>query len=375
MRPNGSEAINLHVFAIEKKSFLRPEHEALLAGVTANRGIAPKTLKGYVTGWQQFSVWLAERYPDDRPLELGENTPAAVAVFLADLLTGTEIGGRKVGPMKAGSLEIRLRGINFHLREEGIPAVTAAGHPQIHRLLDHARRETAKAGGERQARGMTEDLCGRVAAMLEHRAICGRIDRTSKRGNVAYTDWPHEPGPACEGHQPPARRRKALYRLAYIRVGFGGGLRISEVMRAKWGDVKPHETREGAGRLHIRRSKADVYGKGVYQALPPSAMKALARLRAELPPEATGDDQYIFPSRSGNTYRTWIRNAARDAGIVGWRAFSTHSLRIGAAMTLAAKGASEYQIQRTFRWANARMVSRYCRQAESPADAALDFLS
>ena len=327
---------------------LKAEHRAILEAAERTGGLAPNTRRDYETGWRQFGAWLASEYPGVTPIMADAEH---LAMFLYHLRTDRGYA--------ASTLYARWNAINFYRREAGKRPFSTSTDTGLARIMDAARRE---GGPRKQAAALRKADCDRIVAMLEHRASCGRVDRTSRRGNLTYANWPHRPGPRCSEHAvSPGKRLQALAAAAYIRLGFGCLLRISETLAARWSDISEHPDAPGAGILFIRRSKTDQYGEGAFSTVTPEAMAALAALRVALPDAREGDR--ILASRAVKTYQNMLRNGARDAGLTVPGTISTHSLRVGGATEMAARGASAFEIMAAGRWRKIEHAERYVQQA------------
>ena len=138
-------------------------------------------------------------------------------------------------------------------------------------------------------------------------------------------------------------------------------LRLSELVALDCEHVTDEE--DGSGRVLVARSKTDQVGRGVWLYLGTSTVK---RVRAWQ--SASGiavGPMFRRMRRGGNVQPTRlttrglnliIRRRAEAAGVKG---ASGHSFRVGAAQSLAARGASVVEMQAVGRWADPRMPGRY----------------
>ena len=141
-------------------------------------------------------------------------------------------------------------------------------------------------------------------------------------------------------------------------------LRVSEAVAVQVADLAAEP--DGSGRLTVRRSKSDQEGRGAVLYVGEATMRRIAAWRG-----AAGlDDGPLFRRiRRGDRVeasaitdraaRSIIQARAADAGIEG--RVSGHSLRIGAAQSLAAAGAGPVELQQAGRWDSPSMPAHYAR--------------
>ena len=151
---------------------------------------------------------------------------------------------------------------------------------------------------------------------------------------------------------------------AILAVMSDAMLRVSEVAALDCADVDRAE--DGSGRLTIRSAKTDREGRGSVQYL---GAATIARIDRWLSAAGHSAGPLFRPVRRGG----WVQNArisarsirsivarrAADAGVEG--RVSGHSLRIGAARSLATAGASVVEMQVAGRWQSPSMPGRYAR--------------
>ncbi len=141
-------------------------------------------------------------------------------------------------------------------------------------------------------------------------------------------------------------------------------LRVSEVAALDCADLAT-ET-DGSGRLTIRSSKTDQKGEGAVQFIGSPTVR-----RVQVWLDAAGHragPMFRRVRRGGvvgneriadRSLRRIIARRAADAGVEG--RISGHSLRVGAAQSLAAAGASVVDMQTAGRWKSPEMPGRYAR--------------
>ena len=121
------------------------------------------------------------------------------------------------------------------------------------------------------------------------------------------------------------------------------GCRISEALRATWGDIGPDEN---GIVLRITEAKTEAGLRTI--PLSPETVRRLTKRRAESP--YAGDTDPIFPSRRGtpidsHNWRQRVFNPAAERAGVPWA--TPHKLRHGLASLMAHEGYSAAQIART----------------------------
>ncbi len=140
---------------------------------------------------------------------------------------------------------------------------------------------------------------------------------------------------------------------AMVAVASDALLRVSEVAALKVPDVDPE-----AGTLTVRRSKTDQAGAGAVLFLGPPTVRRVRRWTAAA--GLTAGPLFRRVSKAGrvgprglhpNSVRAIIQHRAGAAGVQG--RVSGHSLRVGAAQSLAAAGAGTAEMQVAGRWKSA----------------------
>ena len=141
-------------------------------------------------------------------------------------------------------------------------------------------------------------------------------------------------------------------------------LRVSEVAALDCADLAT-ET-DGSGRLTIRYSKTDQKGEGAVQFIGSPTVRrvqvwlAAAGHRAGPMFRRVRRGAVVGNERiADRSLRRIIARRAADAGVEG--RISGHSLRVGAAQSLAAAGASVVDMQTAGRWKSPEMPGRYAR--------------
>ena len=119
-------------------------------------------------------------------------------------------------------------------------------------------------------------------------------------------------------------RRRGLVDVALASVMRDGLLRVSEAAALRWGDVEL--AGDGSGRIRIPESKTDQEAEGVVLYLGPAAVEALLAIRPE---EAVIDAVTPVFNLHPDTIRRRLQQAARAAGLPGWRDITGHAGRVG----------------------------------------------
>ena len=290
---------------VEASPPLSPSAKAL-----AGAALAPATVRAYRSALAALDRWLAEqgRAADD----------AALADFLA---------ARHDAGAAPASISMTVAAVKAAARLTGQPS--PAG-PETARVLAGIRRE-GRGRGRGQAKGLQWGDADAVAAVA------------AKEGKTKLAGL----------------RDAALVALASDCL-----LRVSEVVAVQVEDIAAEA--DGSGRLTVRRSKTDQEGKGAVLYVGEATMRRIEVWREEAEIEAgplflrLRRFEFIEDSAiSARAARSIIKARAADAGIVG--RVSGHSLRIGAAQSLAAAGAGLVELQQAGRWGSPAMPGHYAR--------------
>jgi len=160
-------------------------------------------------------------------------------------------------------------------------------------------------------------------------------------------------------------RNRALLSLGYDLLA-----RRSEITALRSEDVSWR--RDGTLEVILRRSKADQFGRGRIA----FTSSRSAELLSDWLEWRGGDIDPVFCAiyrgvainrpLSGSTVKNIIKSSARAAGYDQWvvDAFSTHSLRVGAAQELLRRGHDSVAIMRAGGWRTPTILARYLEKAE-----------
>ena len=155
---------------------------------------------------------------------------------------------------------------------------------------------------------------------------------------------------------------------AIIRTMSDGLLRISEVCGIDCADIE-HRA-DGTGILTLPHSKTDQEGKGATLFLGNPTMTTIQHYQKKTGIKEgplfrrmwangrTGDQAITV-----NGVRDMLKWRASQAGVDGY--VTGHSLRVGSAQSLAAKGASLVQLQNAGRWSDSQMPAHYTRKEQA----------
>ncbi len=229
----------------------------------------------------------------------------------------------------------------------------AGKSPALASLIVAAVRFRSKLHGEASPAGPATD---RVLAGFR------RKGRDRGRGQVAGIRW--EQADATAAIAAKTGSPKGLRDAAILAVGSDALLRVSEIAALNVEDLETEE--DSSGRLTVRHSKTDQEGQGAVEYLGPTTV---TRIQAWL--EVAGISRgplFRLVRKDGkpgsrpltpHSVRRIIAERAADAGIEG--RVSGHSLRVGAAQSLAAAGASLVEMQTAGRWLSPSMPGHYAR--------------
>ena len=160
---------------------------------------------------------------------------------------------------------------------------------------------------------------------------------------------------------------------ALVRVMSDALLRVSEAAALDVADVA--QPAADIGTVDIRRSKTDQEARGSVHSIGP---ETLATVRAWC--EAAGISEgplFRHVDKGGNvrgrlsvqSLRLIVKRRAGGVPSLKGRAVSGHSLRIGAAQSLAEAGATLPEMMQSGRWKNPEMPAHYSRLQRAGQDA------
>ena len=232
-------------------------------------------------------------------------------------------------------------------------------------LFEHGR-SAASAGLVVAAAKLRARLLDHVSpvGVATERVLAGfrRASRDRGRGQVVGIRW--EQADAAAALAARFGGLAGLRDAAILAVASDALLRVSEVAALDVEDLTGEP--DGSGRLTVRRSKTDQEGGGAVQYLGPST---LSRVRAWLNAASISTGPLFRRVRRGGhadasrlqarSIRNIVAERAANAGIDG--RISGHSLRVGAAESLAAAGASLVELQTAGRWSSPAMPGHYAR--------------
>ena len=292
---------------------LRPVTQA--AGELIQASVSDNTRRAYLYALSSFDTWF-----DAHPSGGVGITDALLAEYLTTLY--------EAGKAPATCTQV-VAAVKFRakLQETSSPV-----GPMTDRILSGIRRK-GRNRGRGQVQGVSLELAEHVA------------DQAAADGT-----------------------RTDLRDAAIIAVMSEALLRISEAAALTVGDVAYEP--DGSGRLTIRSSKTDQEGRGAVQFLGPTAVERIRAWR-----QASGIKKgplfrrFFQGGRFGKdplstaTIREIIQFRCARAGVEGH--ISGHSLRVGAAQSLAAGGASLVELQNAGRWTSPQMPGHYTRSQQA----------
>ena len=149
---------------------------------------------------------------------------------------------------------------------------------------------------------------------------------------------------------------------ALLRLGSDGFLRISELAAVRVEHLEAAQ--DGSGCLRVPRSKTDQDGEGetLYVCKATMAAIVLWRNAAGIPSgplfrRVSKGSVVSGTALSESGIRKIIQQRARAAGFQG--RVSGHSLRVGSAQSLVARGASTAELMQAGRWKDPKTATRY----------------
>ena len=280
---------------------------------------AGNTQRAYLGHWNRFLSWAQEQ-----GLDLPD---AGVESALCDYLVHLAEEGRRMATIRQARAAI-IKGAEL----AGWPRPEGSDVAETMRGLGRILR-----GPQKQAAPLHAEALAAVRATAFTR-------RRTRGGHTETAEY---------------ARRRGLVDIALASVMRDGLLRVSEAAALRWGDVELVE--DGSGRVRIPESKTDQDGEGVVLYLGPAAVEALLAIRPE---EAVIDASAPVFGLHPDTIRRRLQQAARAAGLPGWRDITGHSGRVGMAQDLSAAGFALPELMTAGRWKSPRMPARYTeRQA------------
>jgi len=273
---------------------------------------SPNTLRSYFACFQSFEDWAHERGYTPLPAR-----PSLVAAYVQSM-------SPELSPATLRNRICAIRKVHALLRY-GDPT----GDELVNFAIRRARRSmTARP---RQARGITPDVLQEMIGV--------------QPDNVTGT------------------RNAAL-----LQVGYEILARRSELATLRLDDVT--FLGDGTAKIIIRRGKADPYGSGRSGHLSRQTVSQLREWLKCRNPNSVWLFQPVYKnvsiprSISYTTVKRVILKSLNASGVDDVGAYSSHSLRVGAAQELLRRGHSTSTIMRAGGWKSVNVLARYLEEAE-----------
>jgi integrase len=283
--------------------------------------LAPNTLRGYQTDWQDFATWCQEQGRESLPAET-----ATVSLYFAD----------RSQHLTSASLTRRIAAIAKRHSQAGF--ISPTKQPEFREVMAGIRKSKKDRPQTAKAALLNSDLV----------EILGAIEANDDLDRLQ------------------AARDRAL-----LMIGFAGALRRSELVNLDVEDIV--NTRQGII-LTLRWSKTDQEGQGTEIAIPKGRKPAtcpvtileawLSRAKIKHGPVFRKVRQNGVVENRRLSDRSVALILKRCVGHAGFapEEFSGHSLRAGFATSAAAAGANERDIMQHTRHKSEQMVRRYIRK-------------
>ena len=283
--------------------------ETALAALSAN------TRKSYHCAWGAWRRWAAEH---------GRQPFPATAADVADYLLARHAGGAAPA--------------TIHVARSAIA--------KMHKVSSHP---------DPTADSLCRDVLRRI----------GREGRGRGRGQVIGVGW--ELAEAAAALAAGSGRLQGRRDAAIILLMSDTMARISEVAALQCSDVEP-DTITGGGTVHIRASKTDQRGDGFTRYIGPAALAAVGRYLAAAE-HTTGplfrrvlsNGRSSTEALSADSIPVIVRRRIAAVADIPGR-IGGHSLRVGSARELAAKGASVAELLQAGGWRSAATLEIYIRR-------------
>ena len=290
----------------------------------AGRGVAPRdtarmlmgasisknTKIAYRRALEKFDAWCVDT-------GVVESDDAAAAYLVDEFNAGAA----------PSSVSLVIAALRFRRGLQGLPRSPG---PRTDRIAAGFRRE-GRGRGRGQVTGITWEDADRMAA------------RAARDGDA-----------------------RGLRDAAIIAVMSDAMLRVSEMLALSWHHFRVADDR-ASGLVDVERSKTDQDGAGAVLYLRPSTMQRVAAW--QVASGQSGGPVCLGVGRDGLirlrvicavSVRNLLKDRAASIGLTG--RISSHSLRVGAAQSLAARGASLVEMQVAGRWQGSTMPAHYARR-------------
>jgi integrase len=279
---------------------------------------ARNTQRAYLGHWTRFRSWAQEQ---------GLDLPGGLEAALCDYLVRLAEDGKRMATIRQARAAI--------IRGADLAGWSKPGGPGVAEMMRGLGR--ILRGPQRQAAPLHAEALAAIRATAFTR-------RRTRGGHTETAEY---------------AQRRGLVDVALASVMRDGLLRVSEAAALRWRDVEL--AGDGSGRIRIPESKTDQEAEGVVLYLGPAAIEALLAIRPE---EAVIDAVTPVFNLHPDTIRRRLQQAARAAGLPGWRDITGHSGRVGMAQDLSAAGFALPELMTAGRWKSPRMPARYTeRQA------------
>jgi len=273
---------------------------------------SPNTLRSYFACFQSFEDWSTERGYTPIPAR-----PSLVAAYVQSM-------SPELRPSTLRNRICAIRKLHALMRYDD-----PTGDELVNLAIRRARRSmTARP---RQARGITQETLKKM--------IGAQPDDVTGARNVAL-----------------------------LQVGYEILARRSELTALKLDDVT--FLVDGTAKIIIRRDKADPYGSGRSGYLSRQTVSQLQKWLQCRNPNSDWLFQPVYKnvsiprSVSYTTVKRVILKSLEASGIDDVGAYSSHSLRVGAAQELLRRGHSTSTIMRAGGWKSVNVLARYLEEAE-----------
>ncbi len=273
---------------------------------------SPNTIRSYLACFQSFEGWVSERGFTPLPAR-----PSLVAAYVQSM-------SPELSPATLRNRICAIRKVHALLRYSD-----PTGDELVNLAIRRARRSmTARP---RQARGITPDILKRMIG-VQPNSVTG------------------------------------IRNAALLQVGYEILARRSELTALKLNDVAFFG--DGTAKIIIRRSKSDSYGSGRSGHLSGQTVNQLQRWLQCRNPNSDWLFQPVYKnvsiprSISYTTVKRVILKSLEASGVDDIGAYSSHSLRVGAAQELLRRGHSTSTIMRAGGWKSVNVLARYLEEAE-----------
>ena len=274
------------------------------------RSLQENTYLSYRSALNGFIEWLDRRVPQDE-------------------LVATYIAERFQAGASPATIALVVSAIKYLAKSQGVESPVG----EVTKTTEKGIRRSGRYRGRGQAEALTYDDLHKILATAH-------LARAGESEEKAY--------------------RRGLLDSAIASLLFMAGLRVSELARLQWGDLKQGDQFDHLLVL-VRESKGNQEGEEDLRLVKGDAAQSLLRLRESRGQNGGGQPSERIIGLSTRQISRRLQGACFHAGIEG--RITSHSGRIGLASELLERGASAGSIALAGGWGSEKTVLHYAKRA------------